>query len=98
MAQLKDKEVEGALCHLFPSPWLKEQARQTGMVKRERKINPVAFFWTLLLGFGIGKERDLASLRRAYESATGTILEPHRSMIVSMRPWWPSCKKGATTP
>lgn len=74
MAQLKDNEVERALCHLFPSTWLKEQARQTGMVKRNRKVNPVALFWTLLLGFGIGKERDIASLRRGYESATGTIL------------------------
>lgn len=73
MAKQKDA-VERVLCRLFPSDWLEAQARETGVLKRSRKVNPVALFWTLVLGFGIGKRRDIASLRRAYEGATGTIL------------------------
>lgn len=66
--------VEQALCQLFPSAWLEEQAQQTGLVQRHRKIHPLALFWTLVLSFGIGKARSIALLRRAYEAATGTLL------------------------
>ena len=41
-------------------------------MKRQRKIDPVSFFWTLVLGFGTGIERMIADLRRAYELATDT--------------------------
>ena len=44
------------------------------MVQRQRKVNPISLFWTLVLSFGIGKEASLAVLRRAYEEATGTLL------------------------
>ena len=64
--------IEKALCHLFPSPWLEEQARETGMVQRQRKVSPISLFWTLVLSFGIGKEHSIASLRRAYIEALCT--------------------------
>ena len=32
--------------------------------------------WTVLLGFGIGRERTLAGLRRTYERVTGKSLVP----------------------
>jgi IS4 transposase len=66
--------IEKALCHLFPSTWLDEQARETGMVQRQRKVSPISLFWTLVLSFGIGKEHSIASLRRAYSEATGVVL------------------------
>ena len=44
------------------------------MIKRNRKVNPIALFWTLVLGIGYGEHRSIASLRRAYEEATGTTL------------------------
>ena len=66
--------IEKTLCHLFPSSWLAAQAREVGMIQRQRKVDPVALFWTLVLGFGIGRQRNIASLRRAYEGATGTLL------------------------
>ena len=74
MAHPDKNTVEASLCHLFPSTWLKAQARSTGMVQRQRKVDPVSLFWTLVLSFGIGQERGIASLRRAYESATGVLL------------------------
>ena len=74
MARTPKHRVEATLCHLFPSIWLAEQARTTGMVQRQRKVHPVSLFWTLVLSFGIGKEHSIASLRRAYEEATGKLL------------------------
>ena len=74
MARTPENTVEAALCHLFPSTWLEAQARPTGMVQRQRKVNPISLFWTLVLSFGIGKEHRLVSLRRAYEEATGVLL------------------------
>jgi len=53
---------------------LEEQARETGMVQRQRKVSPISLFWTLVLSFGIGKEHSIASLRRAYTEATGVAL------------------------
>lgn len=74
MARASQDKVVEALCHLFPSDWLEEKARETGMVQRARKVHPVGLFWTLVLSFGIGNEHNIATLRRAYEEASGTIL------------------------
>ena len=74
MAHISKDNVEKALCHLFPSAWLETQAQETGMVQRQRKVNPISLFWTLVLSFGIGKKGTIASLRRAYEEATDTTL------------------------
>lgn len=74
MARAPKSTVEAALCHLFPSIWLEAHARATGMVQRQRKVNPISLFWTLVLSFGIGKEHRLVSLRRSYEAATGVLL------------------------
>lgn len=74
MTHRREDTIEQALCHLFPSTWLAQQARETGTVQRRRKVNPISLFWTLVLSFGIGAGRDVATLRRAYEQATGTTL------------------------
>ena len=44
------------------------------MVRRRRKLDPVAMLWTLTFGFGAGRNRSLASLRRVYQRVTGTLL------------------------
>ncbi|MEW6756195.1 MAG: hypothetical protein AB1505_35260, partial [Candidatus Latescibacterota bacterium] len=77
MTHLRPKDkVEETLCQLFPSDWLEAQAREQEVIRRARKLNPVALFWTLVLSFGIGRTRDIATLRRAYASATGVGLSP----------------------
>jgi putative transposase len=60
-------DFEKAMCDLFPPEWLRETAKEKGMVKRKRKIDPVAIFWVLTLSFGVGMQRTLASLKRSYE-------------------------------
>jgi len=61
---------------VFPDDWIRKTARQTGYVKRQRKIDPVAFFWTLVLGSSAGPERTVSTFRRIYEQATGVELAP----------------------
>lgn len=70
----QDNTIEAALSKLFPTEYLREQAENTGLIQRDRKLDPVALFWTLVLGFGIGRDRTIASLRRGYIAATGQFL------------------------
>ncbi|MGQ0537129.1 MAG: IS4 family transposase [Methanobacteriota archaeon] len=63
--------MEEALNGLFPPEWLRAKAEETGVVKRYRKVDPVLLFWVLVLGFGVGMQRTLASLHRRYEKAGG---------------------------
>lgn len=73
--ELEDQNlIERELCALFPSEWLRETAKETGLIKRERKIDPVIMFWVLVLGYGITLQRTLAGLKRAYETSSKEIL------------------------
>ena len=61
---------------MFSPEWLRDTAAKVGFVQRNRKIDPVTFFWVVVLGFGVGMQRTLASLRRAYETASAESLVP----------------------
>lgn len=65
---------EKALCEAFEPQWLRETAKETGLIKRERKIDPVAIFWVLIFGFGVELQRTIASLKRRYELESKTTL------------------------
>lgn len=65
----QDNAVEASLCELFPTEFLRQKADETGLIQRDRKVDPVAFFWTLVLGFGIGTARKIADLHRGYVAA-----------------------------
>ena len=70
MAKVKTEsrpEFEKALCEIFEPDRLREIAKETEMIKRERKIDPVIIFWSLIFGFGVELKRSLASLKRKYE-------------------------------
>jgi len=64
----------GALHRMFPSEWLRHSARETRLVRRERKIDPVVMFWVLVLSFGVRLQRTLAGLKRSYEKRRDTEL------------------------
>jgi len=55
----------------FSEEWIRDEARRTGLVKRERKVDIVQFFWALVTGFGVNHVRSLASLRRGLKLASG---------------------------
>ena len=76
MARTKSIGIREHLARLLPAAWLRLQARASGAVQRNRKVDIVALFWTVVLGFGTGKERTLAGLRRTYEVSTGQSLVP----------------------
>ena len=76
MARLKSIGIRQQLTSLLPSQRLHALARETGVLQRRRKVDPMALFWTVVLGFGAGRERSLAGMRRAYEQSTGTTLVP----------------------
>ncbi len=68
--------LERLLTDLFPSEWIRQTAGTVGFVRLRRTIDPVTFLWVLVLGFGTGVSRSLASLRRAYETSSGETLVP----------------------
>ncbi|HAU31112.1 MAG TPA: hypothetical protein DCW46_02265 [Desulfotomaculum sp.] len=67
---LDPREVEKTLNKMFSPDWLREAAKRVKYVQRERKVDPVILFWILVLGFGVGVQRTIASLRRDYETAS----------------------------
>src|SRR5487761_797740 len=75
MARPKRVAIRGTLRKLFPAWQLREWAREQGAVERLRKVDPAALFWSGVLGFGSGRKRTLAGLRRAYEKATRQRIE-----------------------
>jgi putative transposase len=68
--------IEVMLNDMFSPDWLRITAEKVGLVKRQRKVDPVTLFWVLVLGFGVGVQRTLASLRRAYEKASAKSIVP----------------------
>jgi IS4 transposase len=75
VAQTKSIPIREVLHKLFPASFLMTLATSTGAVRRVRQVDIVDFFWTLVFGFALGRERTLAGLRRAYEKTTGHTIE-----------------------
>ena len=65
--QFEKDIVERELVSMFDSRWLRAKAEETGLVKRERKIDPVIMFWALAIGYGTQLYRTLSELKRGYE-------------------------------
>jgi putative transposase len=76
MARTKSIGIRKTLARLLPRRLLQRLADEAGLTKRKRKVRVHALFWTLVLGFGSGRERTIAGLRRGYEKATGCQLVP----------------------
>ena len=76
MARRKSIGIRSRLKGLISGQLLGKLARESGFVIRLRKIDPVKFFWTLVLGFATGRERQIAGMRRAFQASTGTRVVP----------------------
>ena len=68
--------ISKALTDIFPEQWVISTAAETSFIKRHRKVHPVVFLWALVLGFGVGLQRTLADLRRAYQKQAGHMIVP----------------------
>ena len=70
MASNDEKRVDPTvetIAEMFPEDFLRNTARETGVVIRERKIDPVILFWVLTLGFGVRFLSTIRGLKRKYE-------------------------------
>lgn len=76
MARLDSIDIRRTVSSLIPAGWLEAKAREVKFIQRDRKIDPWAFVWTLVLGFGVGKGRTFSALRRVYQVETGITLVP----------------------
>ncbi|MEA3323560.1 MAG: hypothetical protein U9Q37_00225, partial [Euryarchaeota archaeon] len=68
------------LVQMFPEEFLRNLAKKTGFVKLIRKIDPVIFFWVLILGFGVDFLRSIRALERRYEKEAN--IEPERLRFI----------------
>jgi hypothetical protein len=59
---------------MFPEDFLRNTARETGVVERERKIDVVILFWVITLGFGVRFLSAIRGLKRKYEEKARTTL------------------------
>lgn len=63
--------IPDRLKSILSSEVIHSEARTTGFIQREPRIDVSAYVWSLLLGFSSGEERSLAGLQRNYERASG---------------------------
>ena len=61
-----DSVIVGRIQRAFPSDELRERARATSLVQRERKFDVVALFYTLSFGFAAGSDRSLQAFLERY--------------------------------
>ena len=76
MARVKCMGIRETLTSLLPKAEIERLAHESGAVRRRRKVDASAMLWSVLLGFGTGRERPLAGLRRTYEPVTGKSVVP----------------------
>ena len=109
VARMQSIGIRETLTSMLPAEELERLARESGALRRRRKIDPAAMFWCVVLGFGAGRERTLAGLRRSYARATGELLVPSafydrftrelaRMFRARLRSCWPRwrCARRAT--
>lgn len=75
-ARRRAGELRRRLKRFLTDDAIRRAAAETGWVQRVKKIAPVAFVWTLVLGFAGNTERSIATLRREFERATGIAVVP----------------------
>ncbi len=89
MARRQSIGIHRELAGLIPTRQLNFLARLSGLVQRRRKVDPMALFWTVVSGFGAGRERTLAGLRRAYQQSTGATLVKLHDLL---KQCYPACR------
>ncbi len=67
MARGRSSDIRRELRKVIPESLVNELARETGAVRRQRRVRIYELVWVLVLGFAIGRKRTLAALRRRYE-------------------------------
>ncbi len=71
MNESKDTTFAGQMASLLPNSWLLQQAKEQGVVKRQRLLHIQDLIWTLILAFGTGHDVTLTDLRASLNLRTG---------------------------
>ena len=74
MTRQRESHIRRQITSLISPQLIRRRGRDLGVVQRQRKVDIVAFVYTLILGFATSRRRSLSGLRRAYTLATGTTL------------------------
>jgi hypothetical protein len=69
-SRVDPKSLFQALLDLFPEAEVDRLARETGFLQHHRKLDPVAFLYSLALEVGPEIERSLEELRHTYNTRT----------------------------
>jgi hypothetical protein len=89
-----------AIVEMFPDDFLRNTARETGVVEGERKIDVLVLFWVTTLEFGVRFLSAVRGLKRKYEEPAkksfkdlviqdSTIIQLHESLAKI----WPAARK-----
>lgn len=70
MPQLQNTSLVEAVASLADEKRIAVLARESGLVKRQRKLQVHTLIWTLILGFSAGRKRTLVGMLRVYEKLT----------------------------
>ena len=76
MTRAQSIGIRQRLNTLLPPEEIDALAAESGLIRRRRKLDPHTMLWTLVLGFGAGRVRSLAALRRVYQRVGGVTLAP----------------------
>ena len=69
LEKIRENPLAGCLVVMFPPELILRLSRETGMVKRQRLLDPILFFWVLIFQFGVNFKRKLTGLQRSYEAS-----------------------------
>jgi len=74
MARKKRIDMSARLARVLPKARICALAREHGVIRRHRRVRPVALLWSLVFGFVAVETRAIAGLRRFYGVQSGRSL------------------------
>jgi putative transposase len=78
--------LQDTLLELYPSEVLTRLAKESGFIRRYRKVDPVAFFWAVTLEAGVYLQRSLDQLRHVYNERAAKPLHSYASFYDRFTP------------
>jgi len=63
------------LVEMFPPELINLYSKEEDMIQRQRKLDSVVFFWTLIMQFGVNHMRSLRGMHRSYNASAVSTME-----------------------
>jgi IS4 transposase len=78
--------LQDTLLELYPEEILQRLAQESGFIQRNRKVDPVSFFWAVTLEAGVHLQRSLDLLRHVYNQRAPKPLHSYASFYDRFTP------------